>query len=143
MSAQENSALARRVYDAFNSRDYTAALALASDDVELLIVPFNQRFNGKAGFDAFMRGFVAGFSNVSIQLTNQVACDQQVVSEFIARGTHDGALLTPNGSLAATGRVVEYPVIEVWRVRDGRLATLYNYFDAATVLRQLGLMPYE
>ena len=138
MSAQENAALARRVYDAFNSRDYQAALALASDDVELLIVPFNQRFRGKDGFDQFMRAFVLGFSDISVSLTNQVAGEDQVVSEFIARGTHDGELQAPSGPIAATGCIVEYPVIEVWRVRDGRLATLFNYFDSATLLRQLG-----
>ena len=141
MSAQENAALARRIYGAFNSRDYASALALTADDAEFVIVPFNQRFHGTEGFDEFMRGFVAGFSDITVNLTNQVASDDQVVSEFIARGTHDGELMTPAGAVPATGRNVEYPVVEVWRVRGGRLTALYNYFDSATVMRQLGLMP--
>jgi len=137
MSAQDNAALARRVYEAFNFRDYAAALALAGDDVELLIVPFNRRYHGKEGLEAFMRGVVAGFDDMGMHLTNQVADAHHVVNEFIARGTHTGALLLPEGPIAATGRVVEYPAIDVWRVRRGKLTGLYSYFDAATLRRQL------
>jgi ketosteroid isomerase-like protein len=31
--------------------------------------------------------------------------------------------------------------VEVWRLRDGKLAELHNYQDAATILAQIGALP--
>jgi ketosteroid isomerase-like protein len=29
--------------------------------------------------------------------------------------------------------------VEVWRIQDGKLASLHNYFDTLTLLQQLGI----
>ena len=124
MSAQENAALARRIYDAFNSRNYQAALALASEDVELLIVPFNQRYRGKDGFDQFMRGFVAGFSNISVDLTFEsmedfspaaVARKVEALNKLLETRTQLANLLTymdgKSGAEELIGKVLKDPAL--------------------------------
>ena len=32
-------------------------------------------------------------------------------------------------------------IAEFYEVRDGKIATLYAYYDSATMMRQLGLLP--
>jgi steroid delta-isomerase-like uncharacterized protein len=141
MSAHENAALARRIYQLFSDDKVDDALELVTEDVEAVLVPFGQTFHGRDGFTGFMQGFKGAFPDIRISVTNQVATDEQVVSEFTARGTHTGPLQTPAGAIPPTGRTVDFIVCEVMRVKHGRIASLHNYQDAASIMRQLGLIP--
>jgi steroid delta-isomerase-like uncharacterized protein len=141
MSAHDNAALARRIYQLFSDDKLDDALELVTEDVEAVLVPFGQTFNGREGFTTFMQGFKGAFPDIRISVTNQVATDDQVVSEFTARGTHTGPLQTPAGAIPATGRTVDFIVCEVMRVKNGRIVSLHNYQDAASIIRQLGLVP--
>ena len=138
--AQDNAALARRIYTLFSNGDFDGVLALTNEDVEVVFVPAGQTFRGHEGFTQFMQGFKSAFPDIKLTVTNQVATEEAVVTEFIASGTHTGPLLTPAGELPATGKHAEWPVCEVWRTRDGKLESIHNYQDLATMLRQLGLV---
>jgi steroid delta-isomerase-like uncharacterized protein len=140
MSAQDNAALARAMYDAFNKKDFDRVLTWATEDVEIAFIPFGQTFRGRDGFRDFLQGFVTAFPDVTIEVTNQIATEDAIVNELIGRGTHTGPLLTPAGEIAPTGRPIEVPVCEVWAIKNGKLASVHNYQDSATMLRQLGLM---
>jgi steroid delta-isomerase-like uncharacterized protein len=139
MSAQDNAVLARRIYQLFSEDRLDDVLSLTAEDVEAVLIPFGMTFHGREGFINFMQGWKGAFPDIKIAVTNQVATDDQVVTEFTARGTHTGPLQTPAGAIAPTGRTVDFIVCEVWRVKDGKLARLVNYQDAASWLRQLGL----
>jgi steroid delta-isomerase-like uncharacterized protein len=141
MSATENAAVARRIYQLFSDDKLDDALELVTEDVEAVLVPFGQTFHGRDGFTGFMQGFKGAFPDIRISVTNQVATDDQVVSEFTARGTHTGPLQTPAGAIPPTGRTVDFIVCEVMRVKHGQIASLHNYQDAASIMRQLGLIP--
>lgn len=138
MSGNENAALARRVYELFSAGQIEQVLEHATDDVEVVLYPFGQTFHGHEGFRQFMSGFTTAFPDIKIAVNNQVADDAQVASEFAAVGTHRGVLPTPAGDVAPTGRTVEFSVCEVWTIRDGKVASLRNYQDAASIMRQLG-----
>jgi steroid delta-isomerase-like uncharacterized protein len=141
MSAQANSALARVVYDAFNNNDIQAILTLADNDIEFVLIPFDQHFYGLEGFGEFMQSFKAAFPDCTINLMNQVVSDEKVVNEFMVSGTHAGVLASPRGEIPATGRSIGYYVCEVWEVKNGKLAKVRTYFDTTTILRQLGVTP--
>ena len=140
ITSQDNGTLAREIYAAFSGGDYDKVLSLVNDDIEAVFEPTGQVFRGKEGFEQFIMGFKTAMPNVELIVTNQVVTGDAVVTEFIARGTHTGPLLTPDGPIPATGKVAEWPVVEVCTVRDGKLATLHNYQDLATMLRQLGII---
>jgi steroid delta-isomerase-like uncharacterized protein len=139
MSAQENATLARRIYQLFNDDKFDDVLELVSEDVETVLAPFGQTFRNRDGFIQFMQGFKGAFPDLRIAVTNQVATEDSVVSEFTARGTHTGPLQTPAGAIPPTGRTVDFVVCEVWKMRNGQLASLHNYQDAAAIMRQIGL----
>jgi steroid delta-isomerase-like uncharacterized protein len=143
MAAEANAELARRVYEAFNTGDLETALALADEEIEVTFVAFDQRFQGKSGFRDFMHGFRTTFPDLTISLVNQVASEDQVANEFTWWGTHRGPLLTPLGQIDPSGRTVESRACEVWQIRNGRLVSIRNYQDSASLMHQLGLMPEE
>jgi len=138
--AEENAALARQIYDLWNARDIEAALEMATDDVEVTLMAFPQTLTGRIGFRRFMQRFATAFPDMKKEITNQVASGDQVISEFRLRGTHDGPLQIPTGVIPPTGRAVDLSVIEVMRIRDGKLTELRNYSDNATLMRQLGVV---
>ncbi len=141
MTAQDNAALARRAYDLFNRGDLEGAAALAAEDIRVDFVPFGMKTEGREAFrDQYMGGFRRAFPDLVVTVVNQVATDEYVVNECTWRGTHTGPLATPTGDLAATQKGVEGArFCEVWGIRDGKVASLVNYQDAGTWLRQLGL----
>lgn len=141
MATQDTAAFARATYDAFNRNDFDWILASVAEDVEVLVVPFGQTFTGRSGFRQFMQGFKTAFPDCNVTVTAQVATEDAVVNESIVRGTHRGPLISSAGEIPATGRTIEYPLCEVWRINNGKIAMIHNYFDAATVLQQLGVMP--
>lgn len=140
ITAQDNGTLAREIYAAFSKGDYDTVLAHTNEDVVAVLTPFGQTFNGKEGFMQFMQGFKGAMPDIEIVVTNQIVTDNTVTTEFIAKGTNTGPLQTPAGPIPPTGKVAEWPVCEVWEVRDGKLSALRNYQDIATMLRQLGLV---
>lgn len=139
MSAEESVALVRKVYELWNDRDIDGALDLATDDVEIRLVALGQTLTGREGFRRFMERFATASSDMQKDVTNQVASEEQVVSEFTLRGTHDGPLRTQAGEIAPTEKAIELEVVEVIGIRDGKVAKISNYSDNATLMRQLGL----
>jgi steroid delta-isomerase-like uncharacterized protein len=135
MSAQNNAALARQIYQLFNENKFDAILALATEDVEIVLIPFGQTFHGREGLREVMQSFKQAFSDLQVsEIIHQVATDDEVVNEFKACGVHSGPLITACGQVPPSGRVVEFAVCEVWRVRDGKLALLRNYPDTVSTL---------
>jgi steroid delta-isomerase-like uncharacterized protein len=140
MSIQDNVALSQKVYQLFSSDQFEKVLALTTEDVEVVLTPFGQTFHGREGFANFMQGFKGAFPDLQItEITHQVVTDNDIVSEFKARGTHTGPLMTPAGAIPPTGRSVDFTVCEVWSVKSGQVASIRNYQDAASLMRQLGL----
>ena len=61
------------------------------------------------------------------------------VVEFVNRGTHTGPLQTSLGTIAPTGRKVKVRYCSVMRVDDGKVVEGRDYYDSASIMRQLGL----
>ena len=61
--------------------------------------------------------------------------DDAVLVEAVIRGTHEGRL----GGLPPTGRGYELPILAIFMFEGERLFCERVYFDANTVLRQLGI----
>jgi steroid delta-isomerase-like uncharacterized protein len=140
MSASSNIQLAERVYEKFCNSEFDRVLDLAADDIQIVFSPTGQTFQGHDGFMQFMQGFKSAFPDIALTVTNQVATDDKIVTEFTVKGTHTGPLMIPAGQIPATGRTAEWPVCEVWTVRQGKLTSIHNYQDLGTMLRQLGLV---
>ena len=137
MSTEESVAIVKKLYDLWNDRDLDGALDLATDDVEVRLVALGQTLTGRDGFRRFMERFAIASSDMKKDVKNQIASDDQVVSEFTLRGTHDGSLRTQAGEIPPTGRSIELEVVEVVGIREGKVGSITNYSDTSTLMRQL------
>lgn len=140
MSAKDNAATARLVYDLWNNRDFDGVIALSDPDIEVINIATGHTFRGPDGLREFVQGWASTFPDARVEVTNVIADDQSAVVEFTARGAHTGPLVTPTGEIPATGRSVEIRFCDVFEVRNGKFSRQRTYFDLATMMRQLGLI---
>jgi steroid delta-isomerase-like uncharacterized protein len=62
------------------------------------------------------------------------------ILELTWRGTHKGALQTPAGEIAATGKRIDIRACMVVEVAGDKVKAIRHYFDMATMLQQIGAM---
>jgi len=141
LTAQDNASVVRAYYDAFNQRDMDKNLALVTDDVKWMNIPFNVNFSGRTGFREYLENWTKGMPDCKVEIVNVIAGEEWTAVECIGRGTHTGPLAGPQGMIPATHKKLELKFCELLQVKDGQIALAHVYFDAATMLRQLGLLP--
>jgi steroid delta-isomerase-like uncharacterized protein len=84
---------------------------------------------------AYFREGRAAFPDQRNELVAMHHSEDAVVVEFILRGTHLGNYR----GLPATGNKFECQMVALFMFEDDRLVCERVYFDAATILRQLGI----
>jgi len=141
LTAQDNSTVVRSHFDYFNTRDFDKGLALVTKDVKWSNIPFERDFTGHAGYREFHDNWVTAMPDCKVEIVNVVSDDQSTVVEMIARGTHTGPLAGPHGTIPATQKKLDLRVCELFRLQDGLIVESRVYFDSATMLRQLGVLP--
>jgi len=95
---------------------------------------------GRDAIGPFIQSMHAAFSDWHHDVTIEAAGDL-VVAEGTWNGTHTGPMLSPQGEVPATGKRASVPFVGIVRVRDGRVASVHNYFDQMTFMAELGLLP--
>ena len=141
MSAQENAAATRAFNEAYNNRDWDAAVALTAADVEFVNVATGETFRGPDGVRQFLDGWANAFPDSRVETTAVIADDERAVIEFTGRGTQTGPLRGPAGEIPATGRSVEVPFIQVAEFEGDKIVRGRLYFNSMTMLVQLGVVP--
>lgn len=140
MSAQTNAELARQGYALFNAHDFESLGAMVTDDVQVVDYAFGRTTNGRNELIQLLRDWKTPFPDGEVTILRQDAGEDFVVNQNVFRATHTQPMETPNGTIPATGRKVTFNFVEVWKIRNGKLARIDNYVDSASLLRQLGVM---
>jgi steroid delta-isomerase-like uncharacterized protein len=139
--SNSNAELIRSLADAFNARDFDRGRELVSDDLEFTDYAMGVTLQGGDAFIGYARSWANAFSDMQLEVGGVVADDRHAAAEFVGRGTHDGTLPTPNGDVPATGRTIDAPFTWFCDVADGKLTRVGDYYNAMTIMAQLGLMP--
>lgn len=134
-------AVVRGLFDAFNAGDLDRAVVDVRDDFELVDMASGQTFHGPAGCRQWLSTFRTALPDARTELVNVLADGTRIATEHVGRGTHTGPFTTPAGTIPATGRQIELRFAELYEVRDGKITYLRAYYDSATLMRQLGLLP--
>jgi uncharacterized protein (TIGR02246 family) len=131
--------LFQRSTDAWNSRDQEGFFATFADDCEVTAPGFTGK--GRQGLTEFWNAWHAGFSDNQVTVRLMVADGDYVVEESVFSGTHDGPLMSQDGSeIPATGRQVSSAFSSVSTTRGDQIVSTHFYFDRLDMLTQLGLM---
>jgi predicted ester cyclase len=136
-----NADVMREVAQAFNERNSDRVKELVTDGCEFVDVAAGQTSRGPDEIAATFRMWADAFSDMEIQTLNVVATGNGAVGEFLGRGTHDGPLPSPGGEIPPTGKRLEEQFLVIAEIDGGKLTGFREYYDAMTMMAQLGLMP--
>jgi steroid delta-isomerase-like uncharacterized protein len=129
---------AQLYYERFQAGDFEGATQLFDPDC-VTVTPGGVM--GTAEHEQFGRGFKAALPDAHMVLERAVETEDRVAIEGRFVGRHDGDLVTPQGTLPASGRDLDMPFADFFRVVDGRIAEHHVYWDQMGMLAQLGAMP--
>ena len=79
----------------------------------------------------------SAFPDLHAEIEDQIAEGDKVVTRKTFTGTHRGEFM----GILPTGRRVQFEVIDILRVVDGRITDHWNLLDQLGLLRQLGALP--
>ena len=132
--------LLERYLDLYNAGDLDGVMDLyAEDSVQLMP---DGLFEGRSAIRDRLAKELAAFSDIAHRYISYVEQGDAFADEWVFVGTHTGPVVLPDGTeLAATGKRVQVPGMELVRVRDGKIVVDNLYYDNLAVAAQLGLLP--
>jgi len=146
MTTQQIEAFVRRGFDAYNAHqsdphwlDYTTTDV--AEDCEVIDMPSGMVLRGPEGLKQFLLGFSTAFPDSRGDVKIVSATEEQAVIEVILRGTHTGVLHSPAGDIPPSGRKFELHACEVFQIRNRKITRHTTYYDALSLMQQLGVIP--
>ena len=136
MSVEENKALIRRWDELWNAGDAAAIAALVTPDY-VRHDPNGPEVRGPAAERQLVELYRAAFPDLRFTIEHLVADGDLVMARVTVRGTHRGELL----GIPPTGTPLTLAAMELYRIRDGKVAEQWVALDALGLLQQLGAVP--
>jgi len=88
-------------------------------------------------YDGFGFGQHGSFSDIQLEIKHWYFGDESITTEMILRGKHTGEWQ----GIPATGRAVAVPLCAIFTFdAENKVASERAYFDAASVLQQIGVL---
>jgi predicted ester cyclase len=91
---------------------------------------------GLAGLKQVLGMFRTGFPDLQVTVEEVVAEGDKCMLRLRARGTHHGAFL----GIPPTGKPVDFPAIDLYRMADGKIVEAWHLEDLLTMMMQVGAM---
>ena len=129
-------ALVREHMESENRHDFQATLATFVHP-RYEIVPTGDVYDGPEEVMRYYATSRGAFPDQRNQVRAMHHTDDGVIVEFDLLGTHRG----PLRGIPPTGREFRCPMVALFLFEGERIACERVYFDSATILRQLGILP--
>ena len=126
----------RKMFDAVEARDFDALRALYHRDYVYWSSDSDEEQKGADAGVAVAQTFTAAFPDLRFEVTSITEAGDTTIAEFVASGTHQAEL----EGIPATGRRAVIKVCNVCEVADGQIIREREYWDSASLLKQLGVL---
>jgi len=128
--------LAHDIYGLISKHDLDGFLDLVADDmIEHEELPFPDAPKGKAGVGALFQSMFDAFPDFEMTAEDTIVEGDRVVIRVTARGTHQGEFM----GIPPTGKRIEVPLIDISRIRDGKIVEHWGVMDSGVMMQQLGV----
>lgn len=127
---EENKALVRRFFAAIESGDFRLFDEIVAQDYDDHLAGQSP---GREILKQYFTGLHSAFADLKLPISAIVAEGDQVAVLNAVQGTHKGDF----AGLKATGRKVDAPAFQLYRIQNGQLAEHWEVADFTTLMRQL------
>ena len=129
-------ALIERFYrEVWDRGNVEVALDVFHDDYIRHDLRPSEALPGGAGQAKIAADFRKAFPDLRFNVELMIAEADFVAAQWTATGTHTGTW----GSLPPTGRTVQFAGVNIFRLRDGKVAEIWNHRDDLGLMSQLGV----
>ncbi len=133
----ENIAIVRKFFEVGPSKgDLTAADAVLAPGFSLH-TPLPTPGPGIEAMNNVIITCRAAFHGLNVTIDDIMADGDKVTARFTARGTHKGEFM----GLPPTGKAITMTGIEIFRVKQGKIAELWGEVNLIGLMQQLGILP--
>jgi steroid delta-isomerase-like uncharacterized protein len=132
-SKDQGSALAEKWIAAWNSHDPEKMVPLFTDDVVYEDVAFGEMSHGSAELRKFFLSELEGVPDLELKLQGANLQGGHGTIEWIFSGTDKGVY--------KTGKKFSVRGISVIEMRGGKISRNLDYYDVATIMKQVGVLP--
>ena len=135
-----NEEIIRELYAAAEGQgtDIEKFVSLFSEEGYMYDIPSGIKFRGQAIGDS-IAALASAFPDVHRELLNFYVAENVVVVELAIRGTHKGELALASGTLAPTGKTIDAPCCDVFKLEGGKVTCFHCYNYPSVMLQQLGV----
>jgi len=134
-ASQDESAIAEKWIAAWNSHDAEKLLPLFTSDVFYEDVAFGEASHSPAELRKFAADYFESVPDLKIELLR--------VSLHNDHGTIEWTLSGTDKAMYRTGKKFSVRGVSVIDVRAGKIFRNLDFYDSATIMRQLGLLPTQ
>lgn len=139
MSTETNRELVRRFYEEVWSRGRVeVAREIFADDYVRHDLRPTKAESGWAGQAKIAADFRRAFPDLVFHVDLLVAEGDLVAARWTAEGTHRGTW----GDLAPSGKQARFSGVNFFRIRDGKVAEIWNHRDDLGLMQQVGAPIY-
>lgn len=134
-----NERVIRELYEAAEVQDTARFVSLFTEDGYFWDVSAGAKYAG-ADIGRTVDIYATAFPDMHRALDRFYVDGDVVIVELSLNGTQRGPLALPAGTIAATGQEIHAPCCDVFRLRDGKVASFHCYTAATVLLGQLGVL---
>jgi steroid delta-isomerase-like uncharacterized protein len=134
MPNEQNEAVVRRTFDAFNSGDTSAAEELIAQGAAGHDPAQPEDTTGPEGFKQTVELYRAAFSDLTFTIDEIFSDGDLVCTRWSTAATHDGDLM----GVPASGNHITGTGISIDRVVDGKVAESWVQWDNLGLMQQIG-----
>jgi ketosteroid isomerase-like protein len=135
-----NEAFVRRAYQIAEDKDIQGWIDCFTPDGVFVDNSIQVSYEGPAEVAKPVEYYGAPFSDMHRELYDVSVSDHVVVVQLALQGTHDGALHLPFGMVPATGKRMDAPCCDVFKLKDGKLHEFDCYPEGSVILSQLDVL---
>jgi steroid delta-isomerase-like uncharacterized protein len=132
---------AKAPVEAYNEKNWPKLRSVVTPDFVYEEVATQRRLEGLDAVVAFWQGWAKAFPDSRATFDEEYLTEGAVVLEVTWSGTHSGLLDLPGGPVKPTNRPIRLKGCQVVGLRNGKAQSIRHYFDIATLLQQLGMLP--
>jgi steroid delta-isomerase-like uncharacterized protein len=126
--------IAAQWMNAWNSKDPRAMADLFTEDGSYEDLAFQAKFQGKEGVAAWVQLTADIMPDLNVEITDAFQSGDKIA----VRWTFTGTPLSL-GPIQGTGKTFSVPAASIIEVKDGRIASVTDFYNLANLFRQLGL----
>jgi len=137
MSAEENKAIQRRIYEAYSQGDLAALDELIAPDNISHAEPIPGQEPGLEGLKKVLTMFRSAFPDITMTPDVMIAEGDKVATHVVTQGTNTGEFM----GNPPTGKEIKMESFDINRFADGKLVEHWGHVDVAKMMQQLGVAP--